>query len=84
MERWALFGCLSKLQTVTVIKGFRKNSFKFSHLIFRPSLADPQSRTPRNSSLFLWIRSFGSTKSDLNLSAKTANLFLRKPKAEDI
>jgi hypothetical protein len=60
-------------------KGSRKNNLPFWHLSFRPSLADTHSQNPRNSLLFLWFCSIGSTKSNRNLSAKSAKLFLREP-----
>jgi hypothetical protein len=41
----------------------------------------PHSQNPRNSSLFLWFCSFGSAKSEPNLSANSAKLFLREPLA---
>jgi len=56
-------------------KGSLKNNFTFSHLSFKPSSAADQSRNPRNSPLFLWVHSIAATKSDLNLSANSANLF---------
>jgi len=55
------------------------------------ALADPHSQNPRNSWLFLpalwnakhippgWFCSFGSTKSDPNLSANSAKLFFAEP-----
>jgi hypothetical protein len=51
----------------------------FLHLSFKPSSAAAQSRNPRNSPLFLWVHSIAATKSDLNLSANSANLFLSEP-----
>ena len=60
-------------------KGSLKNNFTFSHLSFRPYLVGPHSQNPRNSSLFLWFCSIGSTKSDPNLSVNSANLFLSEP-----
>jgi hypothetical protein len=45
-------------------------------------LADTHSQNPRNSLLFLWFCSIGSTKSNPNLSAKSAKLFLREPLAK--
>jgi hypothetical protein len=61
------------------IMGSPKNNFPFSHLSFRPPLADTNSQNPRNSLLFLWFCSFASTKSNPNLSANSANLFLGEP-----
>jgi hypothetical protein len=59
-------------------KGSRKNNFPFSHLIFRSSSVDLHSRSPRNSSLFLWLRSFRSAKSNLNLSENSVKLFFAR------
>ncbi len=42
----------------------------------------PHSQIPRNSSLFLRFCSIGSAKSEPNLSANSANLFLREPLSE--
>ena len=61
-------------------KGSRKNNLTFWHLSFRPSLADTHSQNPRNSLLFLWLCSIGSTKSNPNLSAKSAIYFCASPK----
>jgi hypothetical protein len=66
-------------QSATYGKGSLKNNFTFSHPSFRLHLAAAQSRSPQNSSLFLWLRSIAATKSDLNLSANSANLFLSEP-----
>ena len=60
-------------------KGSRKNNLTFWHLSFRPPLADTHSQNPQNSLLLLWFCSIGSTKSNPNLSAKSAKLFLREP-----
>jgi hypothetical protein len=56
-----------------------KNNFTFYHFIFRPSLAVAQSRSPRNSSLFLWLHSIATAKSNLNMNGNSANLFLSEP-----
>ena len=53
-----------------VPKGFRKNKSTILHLIFRPYLTASHSQTPQNSTLFLWVRSIGATKSNLNLGPK--------------
>ena len=37
------------------VKGWAKNNLSFSHPVFRPSSSAPQSQSPQNSSLFLWL-----------------------------
>ncbi len=65
-------------------KGSLKNNLAFSHPNFRPSLPDP-SRLGRDKVLEIapplagWLCNFGSIKSDLNLGANSANLFLSEP-----
>ena len=67
-------------KTAIDTKGSRKNNFTFSHLILRLSSVDLHSRSPRNSSLFLWLRSFRSAKSNLNLSENSVKFFYANPK----
>ena len=51
----------------------------FSIIASAHLLPMPHSQNPQNSSLLLWFCSFGSAKSEPNLSANSAKLFLREP-----
>ncbi len=66
--------CITRHFHLLPPEGSPKNNFPFSHLSFRPSLPDPHSQNPRNSTLFLWFCSIGSNKSNPNLSANSAKL----------
>ena len=67
--------------------GLSQKHFPFSHPGYRPPSAVPQSQDPRNSTTISMVSessltcSIGAAKSDLNLGANSAKLFLRRPVA---
>ena len=74
-------GCADDVLGVASGQRLRAHSKITSHfrISASSSSAAAQSRNPRNSPLFLWVHSIAATKSDLNLSANSANLFLSEP-----
>ena len=61
-----------------VTKGPRKNNLTFSHLIFGPSSAAPQSQNPQNNQLFLRFCSIGPTKSNHKSEREECQLILSR------